>query len=157
MPILKEITSGKEFEVGIALFQEYAMDLGVDLSFQDFEQELLDIAKQYSRPNGALIIAYSVESQPLGCVGIRRLSPTVCELKRMYLKQSARGKGLGKQLLSKAIAIAKKMQYIRMRLDTLETMDAAMGIYKKMGFYDIPAYRYNPLENARYFEIRLDA
>ncbi len=81
----------------------------------------------------------------MGCVGIRRLSPTVCELKRMYLKKEARGKGLGKQLLSKAIAIAKQMQYRRMRLDTLQTMDAAMGLYKKMGFYDIPAYRFNPL------------
>lgn len=156
MVLLKEITSKQEFEVGIALFQEYAADLGIDLSFQNFEQELLEIAEQYSRPNGTLIIAYDVDKQPLGCVGIRRLVHGICELKRMYLKEEARGRGLGKQLLSKAIAIAKEMGYNTMRLDTLQTMEAAMGLYKKMGFYEIEAYRFNPLEKAIYFEIQLD-
>ena len=156
MILLKEITSEQEFGEGIALFQEYAQDIGIDLSFQNFDRELQEIAEQYARPNGALIVAYDNGKQSLGCVGIRKLEPKICELKRMYIKADARGMGLGKRLLSKALAIAKEMKYEAMRLDTLQTMDAAMGLYKKMGFYEIPPYRFNPLEEAKYFEIQLN-
>ena len=42
-----------------------------------------------------------------------------------------------------------------MRLDTLPTMKAAIGLYKKTGFYEIPAYRFNPIEGTKYFEMAL--
>mgnify|MGYP001792228627 CR=1 len=154
---LKEVTTEQEYKEDISLFREYAQDLGIDLSFQNFEQELQEITVQYARPNGALVVAFNDCKQPLGCVGVRKLEPKICELKRMYIKAEARGKGLGKQLLSKALVIAKELKYEIMRLDTLGTMDAAMGLYKITGFYEIPPYRFNPLENARYFEIQLDA
>ena len=79
----------------------------------------------------------------------------ISELKRMYVNKNYRGQGLGKRLLIKSIEVGKELGYKKMRLDTLPTMKAAIGLYKKMGFYEIPAYRFNPIEGTKYFEMAL--
>lgn len=73
----------------------------------------------------------------------------------MYLKSTYRGLGLGKKLLQKSIEIAKELGYTKMRLGTLPTMQAAIGLYKSIGFYEIAPYRFNPIEGTKYFEIIL--
>lgn len=154
MIILKEVKSTEEYQVAAQLFKEYATQLNVDLSFQNFEQELLDIKIQYVRPKGIIYLAYD-ERKPVGCFGIRAFEGDICELKRMYLKTEMRGKGIGKQLLEKSIAVGKELGYLRMRLDTLPSMQSAIGLYQKMGFYEIEPYRFNPIEGTMYFEIKL--
>ncbi|MEM7185635.1 MAG: GNAT family N-acetyltransferase [Bacteroidota bacterium] len=152
---LKEAKSTAEFETGAQLFKEYALEIAIDLSFQDFEQELRTIEHQYSRPEGALILAFNREQSPVGCAGIRRLETKICELKRMYIRQRARGLGLGKQLMQQSIQFAKELGYERMRLDTLPRMKAAVHLYESMGFYEIEPYRYNPIEGVTYMEAQL--
>ena len=153
---LFEAKSPEAYAMAISLFKEYAAQLDVDLSFQKFDQEILNIQYQYARPEGILFIAYDQDQQPMGCFGIRRFEDSICELKRMYLKQEQRGKGIGKSLLAKAIEAGRELHYKKMRLDTLPSMQAAMGLYRKMGFYEIPAYRYNPVEGTKFFEIQLE-
>ena len=58
----------------------------------------------------------------------------------MYLRREARGKGLGKQLLEKSITVGRALGYKKMRLETLPTMHQAIGLYKKVGFYEIDPY-----------------
>lgn len=74
----------------------------------------------------------------------------------MYIKRSARGIGIGKQLLLKAMDIGSELGYEKMRLDTLPNMDAAIRLYEKMGFYPIEPYRYNPIDGTRYYELKLN-
>lgn len=152
---LLEAKSDKEYKIAIKLFKEYASQIGVDLSFQHFDKEILEIEKQYSKPNGQIIIAYDNAENPIGCFGIRKFADSICELKRMYLKKEVRGKGIGKKLLVKAIRSGKELNYKTMRLDTLPTMKSAIKLYKKIGFYEIDAYRFNPIEGTKYFEIQL--
>ncbi|WP_055397583.1 GNAT family N-acetyltransferase [Flagellimonas eckloniae] len=125
------------------------------MEFQNFTNEIQNIEVQYSRPKGIIFIARNDENLPLGCFGIRVLEDSICELKRMFLKKEARGLGLGKQMLEKAIEAAKELGYQKMRLDTLPTMNAAIGLYKKVGFYEIEPYRFNPIQGTKYFELSL--
>lgn len=152
---LREARSDREYEIAVDLFREYASHIGFDLSFQNFEDEICKIKNHYSRPSGQLIIVYDNRKNPVGCFGIRTWEDSICELKRMYLKKEARGKGVGKMMMTKALEIGRNLNFELMRLDTLPTMVKAIKLYRYMGFYEIEGYRFNPFKDAKYFEIRL--
>lgn len=144
----------EDYAMAVVLFKEYAETIAIDLSFQGFEEEIMDIQKQYSRPHGALLMVYRA-GEPMGCAGIRKLEGSICELKRMYVKGALRGKGFGKQLLHKSIALANELNYKKIRLDTLGSMKAAINLYIKAGFKEIAPYRFNPIPETKYFELTL--
>lgn len=151
----KVIGQTSDFERAKALFREYAASLPFDLGFQNFELELEEIAVQYGKPHGGLILGIDRgTNEAVGCVGVRKQEGEIGELKRMYLRDQYRGKGLGKRLLTEALALSKSLGYRKIRLDTVSTMEAAIQLYQSVGFYEIEPYRYNP-HDARYFEIEL--
>ena len=143
-----------DFELGKMLFKEYAESKGFDLSYQNFEQELIKINTQYNQPSGGLILIKKGE-MAVGCGGIRQFGESVAELKRMYIQPEHRGKGLGKQLLNKLIDLARKLQYERIWLDTLESLETATHLYRSSGFTEMEAYRFNPHTDVLYFEYNL--
>ena len=151
---LTEAISTELFDTARALFREYAEYINVDLSFQNFSKELDEVEQQYTRPQGVPIVA-SINEEAIGCFAIRKLEKEVCELKRMYIREVARGIGLGKSLLQESLKQAKALGYAKMRLDTLPSMIAAISLYKKFGFYEIESYRYNPIEGTKYLECAL--
>ncbi len=155
MVLLREVTSKKDFDTASLLFREYAEQLGIDLSFQNFDKEIQELRSQYIRPDGSLFIAWDREHNAMGCIAIRKLEESICELKRMYVKPTYRVLGIGQKLLAKTLETAKALGYQKMRLDTLASMEPALALYTKAGFYEIEAYRYNPVEGAKYFEISL--
>jgi putative acetyltransferase len=63
--------------------------------------------------------------------------------------------GIGKLLLRKCIETAKALNYNSIKLDTADFMNAAIKLYTDHGFVEIPAYRFNPHEHAKYFELIL--
>jgi len=137
------------------LFREYADSLGVDLSFQGFEDELARMPGEYAPPRGALLLA-GEGGEAAGCVAIRPLEPTdVCELKRLYVRPARRTGGLGRALTLAAIDEARRLGYARMRLDTLPSMDTARRLYAGLGFREIEAYRFNPIAGTRFLELEL--
>jgi putative acetyltransferase len=136
------------------LFGEYASELSLDLSFQHFDEELKRLPGDYAPPKGELLLA--VEGNfPVGCVAMRPLAPRICEMKRLYVHPSFRGKGLGKQLIEGIIAAARGADYSSMRLDTLSSMETARFLYRAFGFKPIPPYYHNPLDGAEYMELDL--
>ena len=147
-------TTAADFELGKKMFEEYAQSLGVDLSFQDFSKELSTLDQQYNHPDGALLLAYA-ETKAIGCAGIRKLDDEVAELKRMYIRGEYRGYGIGVQILEQSLQKAKELGYKKIRLDTLKTMEKAQALYRSFGFYEIPSYRFNPLEGTVYMEKQL--
>jgi ribosomal protein S18 acetylase RimI-like enzyme len=136
------------------LFQEYAASLGFNLNFQDFETELATLPGAYSRPRGALFLAVDGES-PAGCVGVRPLEAKLCEMKRLYVRPGFRGKRLGLLLAQAAITSGRQAGYQAMRLDTLPSMQEAQALYLRLGFREIPPYRFNPIPDTRYLELDL--
>jgi len=141
----------QEFEEGRSLFEQYALFIGIDLSFQNFADELNTIDKQYNKPEGTLLIAYD-ESKAVGCVALRKWDSETAELKRMFVMQEYQGHKIGQRLLQQILDIAQELKYKKVRLDTLSTMKPALTLYRLYGFYEIPAYRFNPMEGTVYME-----
>ena len=146
--------SESEFDEACGLFQEYADNLGVDLCFQNFEQELENIRDIYGPPGGCLLLARRNDSI-VGCVAFRRFNDAVCEMKRLYVKQTARGVNVGRELAVELIRRARSAGYRRMVLDTLPHLKAAQALYRSLGFQEIKPYYVNPLQGAVYMELEL--
>lgn len=136
------------------LFIEYADFLGVDLCFQDFQHELDGLPGEYAPPDGRLLLAVENE-QAIGCVAVRDLGNGVCEMKRLYVQPGHQDNGLGRKLAEAIIAEAKAIGYKKMRLDSLASLKEAAALYRSLGFVEIPAYRFNPLPEAVFFELEL--
>ena len=143
-----------QFNDAINLFSEYASSLNISLAFQNFSEELKIIQNMYGSPNGCLIIVYD-DNKAIACAAYRKIGEDIAELKRMYIKPSFRGLKIGQTLLEMLCKLAFDNGYTKMRLDTLDTMLPAIGLYKKNGFYEISAYYHNPNEGVVYMEKQL--
>ena len=136
------------------LFREYAEWLGIDLCFQGFEEELANLPGDYAAPMGCILLAADGEEY-VGCVALRDLGEGICEMKRMYVKPSHQGRGIGRALAEALIEEARRMGYTSMRLDTIPSLVAANALYASLGFKKIDQYRYNPLDGATFMELQL--
>jgi ribosomal protein S18 acetylase RimI-like enzyme len=133
---------GHADDIGVvrSLFQRHAGALPFDLGFQNFAAELAGLPAPYCPPDGALLIA-SKEAAVVGVVGIKRLAPGVAEIKRLYIAPEARGQGIGQSLLGRALDEARLLGYHSVRLDSHRpTMAAAIALYRRLGFREIPPY-----------------
>ena len=147
--------TSKEVQTAKMLFEEYADWLGVDLSFQNFQEELESMPGKYAGSDGSLVTA-KYDGDIAGCVAVRKLEEGVCEMKRLFVRDRFRGKGIGKALAERIVADARKIGYKKMRLDTDGArMAEAMGIYRTLGFVEIEAYYHNPYDGVVYLELEL--
>jgi ribosomal protein S18 acetylase RimI-like enzyme len=156
MPELKifEAKTEKDIESFRTLLKEYVDSLGIDLSFQNIQEELANLPGCYARPEGCILLA-SYDGQIAGCVALRKLNDSICEGKRLYVKPQFRGLEIGRKLIEAIIAEARKIGYTHIRGDTLPTMKAAQALYASLGFKEIEPYRYNPIEGAIFLELKL--
>lgn len=105
----------------------------------------------YVGPRGALWVAWE-GTAALGCVALHPLTPTTGELKRMYVRPEARGRGVARRLIEHAIAVASAWGYARLRLGTLPTMRPAQQLYESLGFQRIAPYREEELGETWFYE-----
>jgi len=168
MLLISPAESPEAIAQAAALFREYATSLGVDLSFQHFDEELASLPGDYAPPDGRLLLAYyDGDAAPAACVALRKfVAPSggpesicgkekICEMKRLYVRPEFRGLGVGRALAEAVIAAAREIGYLRMRLDTLPQMGEAQNLYRALGFREIPPYRFNPVHGTSYFELAL--
>lgn len=151
MPENIQVNTDEEYKAAVSLFEQYAAWLNIDLSFQHFEEELVSLKEMYVAPFGGILLCKH-EAEYVGCIAIRKIDAEIAELKRMYVKSTFQQLGIGNALLQDALAMAKKYHYKKIRLDTLSNMTPAINLYKRNGFYEIPAYYFNPEETAVFFE-----
>ena len=133
------------------LFQEYADFLGIDLCFQDFDEEMATFPQAYD----CLLLA-RVDGEAAAAVGLKDFGDGACEMKRLYARPAFRGLGLGRRLCVVLIKEARRRGYQVMRLDTLEWLDAAVALYREFGFREIDPYYENPHKGVVYMELPLN-
>lgn len=136
------------------LFQEYTNALGIDLDFQNYTDELLNLPGDYALPCGRLYIANYNESLA-GLIALRPFDESCCEMKRLYVRPEYRKKGIGRALAERVISDAREMKYNNIVLDTLSSLTNSVSLYRKLGFQEIQPYRYNPVPNAIFFRLEL--
>jgi putative acetyltransferase len=131
--------------------------LGVDLCFQDFDLELEALPGKYLRPGGNLWIARDDANMPLGIIAVKPLDEAgVCEMKRLWVEDAAKGSGLGRRLAETSIKFARDANYKTMKLDTLGSrMQPAVALYRSLGFVETKAYVHNPESDVLYMQLTL--
>jgi len=148
-------TSAQDMAIAAQLFREYADSLGLDLAFQNFDDELAQLPGDYAAPRGALLLAY-VDGALAGCCALRPLDnadiPNAAEMKRLYVRRAFRGFGLGRQLAETILDAARQAGYASVLLDTLDDMEAARNLYADLGFQSIDPYYHNPIPGAHYLK-----
>jgi len=157
-----KIVYGYELKYEIkALFTEYTdflvkgdKEFRKYLEIQKYDHEIENLEEKYGLPKGRLYVAY-YENNVAGCIALRPLNDTQCEMKRLYVRPDFRGKGIAKILTEKIISDAKEMGYGSMLLDTLPFLQTAIRMYKKMGFYEIACYNDSPIDNTIYMKLDL--
>ena len=141
-----------------SLFTEYASSLKVDLCFQNFAAELAGLPGDYAPGCGALLTAHA-SGTLAGCCALRSLHtvdyPNACEMKRLFVRPSFRGQGLGRVLAEAIMDTARRAGYAHILLDTLTEMESARALYTDLGFIEIPPYYFNPIKGAHYLMARL--
>lgn len=157
-----EFLNGLEHPAEIAgLFREYTDMLvagdpkfAAYLELQDYEEELRHLEGKYGPPRGALILA-AENGAAAGCIALREMDETRCELKRLYVCPAFRGRGLGRTLTDMIIARAREAGYREMLLDTLPFLRSARRIYRAAGFREIEKYNDSPMDDASYMKLEL--
>lgn len=168
---------GRDLECIKILFIEYLKELGVDLAFQNIDEEFAKLPGKYHRNrDGFLYIAHDKEKAHNGqkktasvddgksisisddkhvaaCICLRKIDDKIAEIKRLFVRPAYRKYGVATQMMKHLMQEARAMGYEKLRLDTLVRLKAANGLYKKLGFYSIPPYIFNPIPDALYFEI----
>ena len=143
-----------QYQAAVSLFKEYAQGLGIDLQFQQFDQELQVIPTRYGPPQGELWLIQDAD-QWVGCAALKQLDEHTCELKRMFVQPAYRGRGLADQLMEQALTTALDLGYQIMKLDSLRRLTPALKLYQRYGFEETTPYNYNPEADVVYFEKRL--
>jgi putative acetyltransferase len=144
----------EDYNLVIAIFNEYQKYLNIDLCFQSFDYELDNLQKIYSQPKGIIILA-KIGNEIAGCIALKPIEENNCEMKRLFVKPIYRGLGIGKKLVEMVINTAKNNHYEIMKLDTLINLNEAVELYKAMGFVTTAPYVHNPLSDVLYFEKKL--
>ena len=144
-----------ELEQVRQFFRNYAAWLGVDLSYQNFDEEMASLPGRYVAPEGRLFYA-TVDGKGAGCVGVRPLTDGICELKRLYVEPSFRGAGVGRDLALAGIRTARELGYRKIMLDTLPAMRMAIKLYRELGFTAAPAYYQTPVEGTQFLALDLE-
>ena len=145
----------------LSLFTEYThMLVSHDPSFQiyldiqHYEDEIRDLEAKYGRPEGRLYLALW-DGEAVGCIALRKLDNRRCEMKRLYVRPAFRGHKIGDALVDRVIQDAKAIGYRYMLLDTLPFLEAAIHMYQKRDFYEIPCYNDSPVETTIFMQYDL--
>ena len=138
------------------LFQECGQSVDAPLCFEDFEHELDNLPGEYRPPVGTLFLAL-YNAAPVGCVGIRLRDSLTAEVKRLFVRESCRCLGIGARMMAAAITHTGQAGINELVLETLPTMDSAIGLYQQLGFVPAPAYHHPTAPGAELLIKRLGA
>ena len=108
------------------------------------ESDLNDIEETYFKSGGRFEIIEDRDDSLLGTYGVLRLDPHTCKLRKMYLVPRARGLGLGRRMLERAVAHARGLGCHTIILETVSSMEDAVRLYTRAGFQPLAREAQSP-------------
>lgn len=102
---------------------EYAPEHRHPVDFEPFQRE-----------GGVFVVAYDAES-PVACGALRPVDEQEVEVKRMYVAESHRGRGISRTVLSFLEEKARDLGFVRLLLETGDEQHAAIALYSSSGFH----------------------
>jgi GNAT superfamily N-acetyltransferase len=151
---LQQVESEEQKEEAGALIREYLEwlndrlrhDYGIEFDVEAMVQSDLSDPCKFHPPHGRFYLArYKGQIAGVGC--LKRLETGVGEVQRMYVPPTHRGKGIGRAIANRLIDDARSMGYRKLRLESLEFLDAAHSLYRSVGFQQIDPYAHNSMES----------
>ena len=155
MPSIRNAQFPQDRESVLDIWREYIASPTVSLEFQGNEAEFADLPGKYAPPGGRLLLAASPAGEIVGCAAMRRVDATICEMKRLYVRPSARGLGLGRILVEHLIGEARRAGYKEMRLDVLGEFERAQQLYRDLGFRNADPISFNPVPGTKFLGLPL--
>tara|TARA_B100000795_G_C22526881_1_gene333558 strand:+ start:190 stop:642 length:453 start_codon:yes stop_codon:yes gene_type:complete len=99
-----------------------------------------------------VVVAYKNE-KAIGCGAFREFDSNTVEIKRMYVKEGYRGKGIANTILTFLEHWAKEKGYKKSILETGNRQVEAISFYKKSGYRSIPNYgHYTQMNDSNCFK-----
>lgn len=137
------------------LYHEYVNSTSADLSFQGNDEEFNQLPEKYSCAESKIFLLRK-NCKPVGCAAFRQLDATTCEMKRVYIRPSARGSNMGAKLVDRVLQEAILSGYNKMCLDVLPEFKTALKLYKSYGFIEHPPVTNNPVPGTHFLGLNLD-
>jgi putative acetyltransferase len=125
-------------------------EYGLQPDLQGTDQDIADLEKHYINRGGTFDLIEDANGNLLGTVGLYPMNETTVELRKMYFSKDLRGKGFGKQTLSRIIEKAKELGFQKIYLETASPLVEAIHLYKKFGFQST-CERHTPRCDQAYF------
>lgn len=154
MTEIKPACFPQDLERVVAIFREYIVSPSVSLDFQDYEPEFASLPGKYAAPQGRLLLAWK-DGVVVGCAALRKVDDYTCEMKRVFIRSTARGEGLGRRLIERILTEAKAAGYARICLDVLPEFTAAQAIYRSLGFVPAAPVAPNPVAGTQFLGLDL--
>ena len=132
--------SKKVMDMVFGILDEYGLEPDPDST----DTDLSDIRHFYFECGGTFYVLEDRDGSIIGSYGLYRLAPQTCELRKMYLAKTCRGRGLGKLLLDSALSKAKQLGYKTVILETASVLKEAITLYKSYGFREFHPEHLSP-------------
>ena len=149
MTIIRHAMFPDDTAAVLDIWREFIANSPVDLGYQKNDTEFLSLPGKYAMPEGCVLLA-DRDGTIEGCVALRKVSPEICEMKRLYVRSQARGSHVGQKLVQQSIAVARTMGYREMRLDVQEKSVSARKLYAAFGFRPAEPVSFNPVPGASF-------
>jgi GNAT superfamily N-acetyltransferase len=108
-------------------------------ALEDADRKVLDHPQDNVLAKGGHIFIGELDGVPVGCVGLKAMADGGFEVIKMTVSEAARGTGLGRRLMDACIDRARAGGAPRLYLETNSALGPALGLYRAVGFTDIPA------------------
>jgi GNAT superfamily N-acetyltransferase len=143
----EQATTDEDFDSVETLFIEYmewvlehlSEEYGITFDVRELVSQDMENIEIFSPPHGRLLLV-TVDSNVVGLGCLRKIGDGIGEIKRMYIQPKFRGKGYGRELMESLYQEAKKIGYYCLRLDSVDFMKAAHGLYRSFGFKEREPY-----------------
>lgn len=137
------------------LYREYIASTSVDLAFQGNDEEFNNLSEKYSSDESKIFLA-TINKKPVGCAAFRKVDDNTCEMKRVYVRPTARGSKLGAKLVERVLQEATESGYKKICLDVLPEFKAALALYQSYGFVQHPPVTNNPVPGTQFLGLDLE-